>query len=195
MTSVQALPRLCRQVPHRVQQRCMSVPEPMPVHSSQFESLANWLELAIEQITTTEPGTVPGREHQTRWNLFRGLQGREDPLLQLIWKRISRSRLPNSKTPLPRTDPAFVEPKIGAVSSLGYLMYLKKKDPSRVQALPQQLSSLLKEAMGAAPDNPRLLWVLLRYDSARTGFPSCRARLRPGSGCRGRHRICAAVPP
>jgi hypothetical protein len=64
-------------------------------------------------------------------------------------------------------DPAFVEPKIGAVSSLGYVMYLHKKDPTRVQELLQQLSPLLKEAMAAAPDNPRLLWVLgpIRWSS------------------------------
>jgi uncharacterized protein YciI len=64
-------------------------------------------------------------------------------------------------------DPAFVEPKIGLVSSLGYLMYLHKKDPTRVQELLQQVSPLLKEAMAAAPDNPRLLWVLgpIRWSS------------------------------
>jgi hypothetical protein len=63
--------------------------------------------------------------------------------------------------------PAFVEPKIGAVSSLGYLMYLHRKDPTRVQELLQQLSPLLKEALATAPDNPRLLWVLgpIRWSS------------------------------
>jgi hypothetical protein len=64
-------------------------------------------------------------------------------------------------------DPAFVEPKIGAGSSLGYLMYLHRNDPARVQELLQQSSPLLKEAMAAAPDNPRLLWVLgpIRWSS------------------------------
>jgi uncharacterized protein YciI len=64
-------------------------------------------------------------------------------------------------------DPAFVEPKIGAGSSLGYLMYLSRKDPTRVQELFQRLSPLLKEAMAATPDNPRLLWVLgpIRWSS------------------------------
>jgi uncharacterized protein len=64
-------------------------------------------------------------------------------------------------------DPAFVEPKIGAISSLGYLMYLHKKDQARVQELLQQTSPLLKEAMATAPDNPRLLWVLgpIRWSS------------------------------
>jgi uncharacterized protein YciI len=64
-------------------------------------------------------------------------------------------------------DPAFVEPKIGAGSSLGYLMYLHKNDPTRVQELFQQSSPLLKEAMATAPDNPRLLWVLgpMRWSS------------------------------
>jgi len=64
-------------------------------------------------------------------------------------------------------DPGFVESKIGAGSSLGYLMYLHRKDPARVQELIQQLSPLLKEAQAAAPDNPRLLWVLgpIRWSS------------------------------
>jgi len=64
-------------------------------------------------------------------------------------------------------DLAFVEPKIGAGSSLGYLMYLNKKDPTRVQELLLQSSPLLKEAMATAPDNPRLLWVLgpIRWSS------------------------------
>jgi hypothetical protein len=64
-------------------------------------------------------------------------------------------------------DPAFVEPKIGAGSSLGYLMYLHKNDPTRIQELLQQSSPLLKDAMATAPDNPRLLWVLgpIRWSS------------------------------
>ena len=64
-------------------------------------------------------------------------------------------------------DPAFVEPKIGAASSLGYLMYMNKKDPIRIQELAKQSSALLKEAMATAPDNPRLLWVLgpIRWSS------------------------------
>jgi len=64
-------------------------------------------------------------------------------------------------------DPAFVEPKIGAGSSLGYLMYLSRNDPTRIQELLQQSSPLLKEAMAAASDNPRLLWVLgpIRWSS------------------------------
>jgi uncharacterized protein YciI len=64
-------------------------------------------------------------------------------------------------------DPAFVEAKIGAGSSLGYLMYLSRKDPTRIQELFQQSRPLLKEAMASAPDNPRLLWVLgpIRWSS------------------------------
>ena len=64
-------------------------------------------------------------------------------------------------------DPVFVEAKIGAGSSLGYLMFLHRNDPNRMQELLQQSSPLLKEAMAAAPDNPRLLWVLgpIRWSS------------------------------
>ena len=67
-------------------------------------------------------------------------------------------------------------------SSLGYLMYLNKKDPTRVQELLQQLqqlSPLLKEATAAALDNPRLLETerkssLRWFKRARTG-PPCAA--------------------
>ncbi len=64
-------------------------------------------------------------------------------------------------------DSAFVESKIGAASCFGYLMYLNMKDPARVQELLQHSSPLLKEAMAAEPDNPRLLWVLgpIRWSS------------------------------
>jgi hypothetical protein len=64
-------------------------------------------------------------------------------------------------------DAAFVEPKLGAGSSFGYLMDLHRKDQARVQELFQQSSPLLKEALAAAPDNPRLLWVLgpIRWSS------------------------------
>lgn len=64
-------------------------------------------------------------------------------------------------------DPAWVEPKIGAGSSLGYLMFLHKKDPSVMQELLAQSSPLLKQAMATDPDNPRLLWVLgpIRWSS------------------------------
>ena len=64
-------------------------------------------------------------------------------------------------------DPGFVEPKIGAGSSIGYLMYLHRKDQARVQELFQQSSPLLKEALATDPDNPRLLWVLgpIRWSS------------------------------
>jgi len=64
-------------------------------------------------------------------------------------------------------DPAWVEPKIGAGSSLGYLMFLHRSDPNLMQELLKQSSPLLKEAMATAPDNPRLLWVLgpIRWSS------------------------------
>jgi hypothetical protein len=64
-------------------------------------------------------------------------------------------------------DPAFVEPKIGAASSLGYQMYIHRKDQARVQELFQQSSPLLKDALATDPNNPRLLWVLgpIRWSS------------------------------
>jgi hypothetical protein len=57
-------------------------------------------------------------------------------------------------------EPGFVDAKVGMVSCFGYLIYLNQKDTARVQELIAQSSPLVKEAKTAAPDNPRLLWVL-----------------------------------
>src|SRR5271169_1690835 len=64
-------------------------------------------------------------------------------------------------------DPEYIEAKIGEASSIGYLFYLNMKDPARMQELIQQSSPLLKDAIAADPDNPRLLWVLgpIRWSS------------------------------
>lgn len=58
-------------------------------------------------------------------------------------------------------DPSFVDAKVGAGSCLTILAYgLGEKDPARIRELTAQSTTLLKEAQAAAPDNPRLLWVL-----------------------------------
>jgi hypothetical protein len=64
-------------------------------------------------------------------------------------------------------DATFVESKIAEGSCFGYLAYLNMKDPARAQEQIQHSSPLLKEAIAAEPDNPRLLWVLgpIRWSS------------------------------
>jgi hypothetical protein len=62
-------------------------------------------------------------------------------------------------------DPNFVDAKVGAASCIGYRLFLegvfsKEKDPTRVKQILATSSQLLKEAKAAAPENPRLLWVL-----------------------------------
>jgi hypothetical protein len=57
-------------------------------------------------------------------------------------------------------DAGFVDAKVGTVSCLGFDMFLNQKNQSRVQELYVQSSPLLKEVRAAAPDNPRMLWVL-----------------------------------
>jgi hypothetical protein len=57
-------------------------------------------------------------------------------------------------------DPGFVDAKVGSVSCLGNLMYLNRKDSERLQAITPQLFPLLKETLAAAPDSPRVLWIL-----------------------------------
>jgi hypothetical protein len=62
-----------------------------------------------------------------------------------------------------RKDPAFVDAKIGALSCVGFLAYsVHQQDPgsTRIQELMAQTHQLWKDAEAAAPDNPRLLWVV-----------------------------------
>jgi hypothetical protein len=59
-----------------------------------------------------------------------------------------------------RTDPGFVDAKIGAISCLSNLIFLNQKNAARVQELVAQAAPLRRESEAAEPDNPRLLWVL-----------------------------------
>jgi hypothetical protein len=56
-------------------------------------------------------------------------------------------------------DQAFVDAKIGSLSCLGFLAFMNRKDQPRAQEFVSQILPLLKEAIEAAPDNPRLIWV------------------------------------
>jgi tetratricopeptide (TPR) repeat protein len=58
-------------------------------------------------------------------------------------------------------DPSFVDAKIALGSCYGYLAYsANKKDAAELQALLAKSMQSITEAKAAAPDNPRLLWVL-----------------------------------
>jgi tetratricopeptide (TPR) repeat protein len=66
-------------------------------------------------------------------------------------------------------DPAFVDAKAAAGSSMGILMFLYRQnpklapefnDPARVREFLIKALSYQKEAEAAAPENPRVLWVL-----------------------------------
>ena len=58
-------------------------------------------------------------------------------------------------------DPAFVDAKIGLGSCYGLLAYsVNKTDQTELQALMAKSRQAIKDAQAAAPDNPRLLWVL-----------------------------------
>jgi hypothetical protein len=57
-------------------------------------------------------------------------------------------------------DPGFVDAKVGAVSCLGFLIGQSQGDATRVQDLISRGRPLRKEAEAAAPENPRLLWVV-----------------------------------
>jgi hypothetical protein len=57
-------------------------------------------------------------------------------------------------------DPDFVDAKVGSISCLGILMYLGAKDPKRVAELLARSRPMVGSAEQAAPDNPRLLWVM-----------------------------------
>jgi len=59
-----------------------------------------------------------------------------------------------------RHDQGFVDAKVGLISCLGYVLYMKRDDASARQELLGQIFPLVEEAKAAAPNNPRLRWVL-----------------------------------
>ena len=75
-----------------------------------------------------------------------------------------------------------MEPKIGAVSSLGYLMYLHMKDPTRVQELLAQLGPLLKEAIEIAiPLQKETILDFREFHGRRTFFVIIRDGIEPSA--------------
>lgn len=58
------------------------------------------------------------------------------------------------------SDPGFVDAKVGMISCLGYMAFIHRSDPDRMKELVGQVMPLVNEAKAAAPDNPRLIWVL-----------------------------------
>lgn len=57
-------------------------------------------------------------------------------------------------------EPGFGDSKIAMVSCISLLGYIHQKDPERLKELIAELVPVIKEAKEAAPDNPRLFWVL-----------------------------------
>jgi hypothetical protein len=58
------------------------------------------------------------------------------------------------------SDPGFVDAKGGAASCLvNHSLLLMRSDDARAREFFQQSADFLKDALAAAPDNPRLLWV------------------------------------
>lgn len=58
-------------------------------------------------------------------------------------------------------DPAFVDAKIGSLSCVMLLAFsMRQQDPTPQQDLMTQGMQLMADTKAAAPDNPRLLWVL-----------------------------------
>lgn len=57
-------------------------------------------------------------------------------------------------------DPNFVDATVGMISCLGYMAFIHRNDPDKMQPLVTQVMSLVNKAKAAAPDNPRLIWVL-----------------------------------
>lgn len=62
-------------------------------------------------------------------------------------------------------DPGFVDARVGAASCMTFRLFFEGAftnitDMARVRAMMAPAARLLKEAQDAAPDNPRLLWVV-----------------------------------
>ena len=59
-----------------------------------------------------------------------------------------------------RRDPQFHDATVGLISCLGYLTFVNRQDPAKVQALVDRWVPLTKATREIASENPRFLWVL-----------------------------------
>jgi hypothetical protein len=75
-------------------------------------------------------------------------------LEKLFWQAVSEFKEALAK------DPSFVDAKVGMISCIGYMAFIHRNDPDKMQPLVTQVMSLVSEAKATAPDNPRLIWVL-----------------------------------
>jgi len=57
-------------------------------------------------------------------------------------------------------DPNFVDAKVGLISCLGHVVYFHRNEKERAQEMVKPIFALVSEAKAAAPDNPRLIWVM-----------------------------------
>ena len=57
-------------------------------------------------------------------------------------------------------DPGFVDAKVGLISCLGHVAYFHRAEKERLQEMVKPIFALVSEAKAAAPDNPRLIWVM-----------------------------------
>ena len=57
-------------------------------------------------------------------------------------------------------DPAFVDAKVGLISCLGHCVYFHRAEKERAQEMVKPIFALVSEAKAAAPDNPRLIWIM-----------------------------------
>jgi hypothetical protein len=57
-------------------------------------------------------------------------------------------------------DPNFVDAKIGALSCMGYIVYLHHDDKERVQEFRAQAYAYADELKTVAANNPRFIWVM-----------------------------------
>jgi hypothetical protein len=63
--SAQAMPAPTERRAYRIQQRCVRMTKPMPVHSHQTDFLAGGFELPIQEIVTIECASSLCRENQS----------------------------------------------------------------------------------------------------------------------------------
>jgi|SRR5437588_5470723 len=59
-----------------------------------------------------------------------------------------------------KKDASFIDAKVGLISCLGYMAFINRNEPDKMQPLVDQIMPLVEQAKAAAPDNPRLIWVL-----------------------------------
>lgn len=111
-------------------------------------------------VPSGDPGRAARLHYWRGFALWRSaINGVNDAVDPTQLDRLVNEAMRDFETSL-AADPRFVDATVGTLSCMQIAGFLNRADPARLKALFSRYQPLLDDSVTAAPDNPRLLWVL-----------------------------------